>query len=183
MYAIVLPKWDYIFKSMKPTIQIKKFLLSPLAALGVMLMLLEEYLWAGFVQLGQWVGRLPAIRSVEDQIRHLPPNMAALVLFVPVLCVLPIKILAVWIMSTGRWGMGIGVLIGAKLTGTAVIARIYTLCEPSLSTLPWFVKLREMVYRAKTWAHRRLNAWPIWRLTRRTVGRLIRSLRAALSPS
>jgi len=167
---------------MKTNIRLRKILLSPLAVLGVLLMLAEEQLWTALVALGQRLGRLLVIRSFERRIRELPPNWAALALLAPVAFVLPIKILAVWIMSTGRWGLGIGVLLSAKIAGTAVIARIYTLCEPALSTLTWFVHLRTWFLGAKDWAHKRLNSLVLWRRSRLLIRRLIRSLRVWSSP-
>ncbi len=164
---------------MKTNIPLKKILLAPLALLGVLGMLIEEHLWDALVRLGQWFGRLPVIRTLEVRVRALPPNGAALALLAPVALVLPIKLLAVWIMSSGRWGLGLMVLLSAKVAGTAVIARIYTLCDPALSTLAWFVILRNWFRRGKDWAHAKLNSWPLYRLTRRLVSRLSRLRRAS----
>jgi len=157
---------------MKMNPALKRILTAPLAILGVLLMLLEERIWNALVELGHWLGSLPVFRTIEARIRTLSPKMAACALFFPVLLILPVKFLAVWIMSTGRIWSGLGVLVSAKLAGTALVARVYTLCEPALSCLPWFVRLRARFLNAKDWAHRRLDSWPMWRLVRRVVHRL-----------
>ena len=145
----------------------KRILLAPLVTLGVILMLVEEHLWDALVAFGIWLGRLPLLYRVETGLRSLPPKWAAVALFLPVALIFPVKVLAVWVMSTGRWGLGLTVLLTAKLVGTAMVARIYTLCEPALSQLPWFLRLRGMFLRAKHWAHVRLEGWVLWRQVRR----------------
>ena len=148
---------------------VKKILMAPLAVLGVLAMLVEEWLWGRLVAFGHWIGQMPVLRTVEARLRVLSPNMAACALLFPVLLILPVKILAVWIMSTGRWGLGVTVLLSAKVAGTALVARIYTVCEPALSTLLWFVHTRAWFLDAKDWAHRRLESWELWRLARQAV--------------
>ena len=143
-----------------------------MAFLGVPLMLLEEYLWDRLTEFGQWVGGFPVFRDIETGLRRLSPPWAVIVLFTPAALILPVKLLAVWLMALGKVWLGLAVLICAKLTGTALVARIYTLCEPALMQVAWFVRLRDAVIRAKDWAHARLEAWPAWRLARRWFKRL-----------
>ena len=154
----------------------KRIILAPMVVMGVLLMLLEEQLWDWLVRLGQWLGRLPPLRRAEDHLRALPPNGAAVVLFLPAALIFPVKVLAVWLMAMGHWGGGLTVLISAKLVGTALVARIYTLCEPALSQLPWFVRLRQWFYDAKNWAHRRLASWSVWQL----AGAWVRKIKTAI---
>lgn len=166
---------------MKSNNPIKRILLSPLVFLGVLLMLLEERLWDWFVRLGIWLGQRPAMRQAEARMRILPPKGAAIALFFPVALIFPVKVLAVWVMSTGRWGLGVAILLSAKLVGTALVAWIYTLCEPALSQLAWFVHLRAWFLDAKDWAHRKLEAWLMWRFARQVIYRIKSKLKALLS--
>ena len=166
---------------MKSNNPLKRILLSPLVFLGVTLMLVEERLWDWFVAFGLWLGQRPMMRLVEARMRILPPKAAAVALFVPVALIFPVKVLAVWVMSTGRWGLGVTILLSAKLVGTALIAWIYTLCEPALSQLAWFVHLRAWFLDAKDWAHRKLEAWLLWRFARQVIHRIKARLKALLS--
>jgi hypothetical protein len=153
------------------TVELRRLLVHlatpPLAVLAVLLLLIEEYLWDGLVRLGAWVGRLPVVRGVERRIAALPPAGAMVVLLVPAALALPVKLLAVWLMAAGHLVTGVIVLLSAKVTATAFVARVYTLCEPALATVPRFVRLRDSILRAKDWAHRKLEATLAWRLAQR----------------
>ncbi len=145
------------------------FLLVPL---GVVLMLLEEYLWRGLKALMARLGRLPWVARVETRIAALPPLWAAVVFLVPGMVLFPFKLAALWAMANGHLLWGLLVLLAAKLTATALFARLYTLCKPALMTVGWFVRLHDMTTRAKHWAHAKLHSWGGWRLARRAISRL-----------
>ena len=147
----------------------KRILLLPLVILGVAAMVAEEHLWDALERFGHWVGQLAFLQSLQNWLRQLPPWGAAAALFLPVALIFPVKILAVWLMATGHWGGGLLVLISAKLVGTVLVARIYTLCQPALMQLPWFVRLRQMFLNAKAWAHAKLASWPLWVQVRKQV--------------
>ena len=150
----------------------KRLIMAPLVVMGVLLMLVEEHLWDWLVAFGRWLGHLPLLRIAEARLRALPPRLAACALLLPVACIFPIKVLAVWLMATGHWGLGLTVLLTAKVVGTAVVARIYTLCEPALTQLRWFVHLRARIMDAKDWAHRRLEVWAVWQMARQALAAL-----------
>lgn len=139
---------------------------------AVLLMLLEEVIWAGLKALMARLGRLPVVARLEARLRTLPPLGAALLFLAPGAAMLPFKLLALWAMAQGHVVWGVLVLVAAKLTATALFARIYTLCKPTLMTVPWFVRLHDWTSGAKAWAHARLNSWGLWRLARRSIGRL-----------
>lgn len=141
---------------------LKRLVTPPLAFVGVLLLLIEEKLWHGLVRLGEWTGTLPLVRNVERRIANLPPYGAVAALFGPALLILPVKLAAVWFVTKGHVASGLMVLLGAKITATAIVARIYTLCEPALEMVPWFVRMRDAILRGKDWAHRKLEAFVGW---------------------
>ena len=59
----------------------------------------------------------------------------------PALLLLPIKLLALGLIANGQHLLGLVVIVLAKLVGTAVVARLFTLTRPALLQLPWFVRL------------------------------------------
>ncbi|OAN51353.1 hypothetical protein A6A04_16385 [Paramagnetospirillum marisnigri] len=152
-----------------------------LVPLAVVIMLVEEYLWAGLKAIMARLGRLPLVARLEARIQALSPWGAAVVFVIPGVLMLPFKLVALWAMAQGQVLLGIGVLLAAKLTGTALFARLYTLCKPTLMTVGWFVRLHDAVNRAKAWAHAKLDSWPIWRLARRSIHRLMVMVRAAFA--
>lgn len=158
---------------------IKRLLTPPLLVLAVLLVLVEEYLWAWLTAAMAHLGRLPVVRDLEARIGRLPPYWAAAAFVMPAAIMLPFKLAAVWAMASGHLLLGLSVLLAAKLTGTALLARLYVLCEPALMTIGWIAALVAWVRRCKAWAHARLENWPAWRLVRRLMGRARRSLREA----
>ena len=151
--------------------ELKRLLMMPLAALGVLAMLVEEFLWDMLVAFGNFLGSLETLHEVEARLKALPPPAASFALLAPVALIFPVKLLAVYTMATGHFGLGLLVLLSAKIIGTALVARIYTLCEPALLTMHWFVRIRGWVIQAKNWAHRKLDTWVLYRLLRRAVNR------------
>ena len=149
-----------------------RFLSVILVPLGVILMLVEEYLWRGLKAMMARLGRLPLVARIEAHIITLSPGWAAVVFLVPGIVLFPFKLAAIWAMANGHLLWGLVVLLMAKLTATALFARLYTLCKPALMTVPWFVRLHDMMTRAKAWAHARLESWGIWQKAHRVINRL-----------
>ena len=161
---------------------VKGILFAPLA----LFLLFEEWGWkslaAGFAALG----RLPVWRQLEHLIVRLPPWAAMLAFGVPVLLLIPVKLLALFLLGKGHFGMGLGLVVSAKVAGTALAARLFQLTEPALMQLGWFAR----VYPPwKAWKDRMLQrvrvSWP-WRLGRRmknkaraVLARLWNAVRAA----
>ena len=111
-----------------------------LAALWI---LFEEWIWDSLTRAMQRLGRLPIVRSVEARIGRLGPKAAITVFLVPWLLLLPAKILGFWLIGTGHTGAGFGVFVAAKLLGTAMLARLFTLTGPALLTIGWFRRLHD----------------------------------------
>ena len=124
-----------------------KQLLAPLRWLlrvvFALVILFEEWGWALFGRVMAFVGRLPVLRAIERWIGNLPPYGALVMLVVPALLLLPVKVLALYLIGKKRAIMGISVILIAKVVGTAVVARIFQLIHPALMRLPWFVPLYE----------------------------------------
>ncbi|MEO7106045.1 MAG: hypothetical protein ABIZ09_06710 [Rhodoferax sp.] len=112
--------------------------LGPLLAL---VLIFEEWGWEPLQRLMAQLARLPVWSHLERLIRRLPPYGALLVFFVPMLMLLPIKLLALYGISHGHPLLGLCVVLVAKLTGTAVVARLFSLTQPALMQLPWFARL------------------------------------------
>ncbi len=104
------------------------------------LLLFEEWGWDRLSGILAWLGKLPGLRWIEAHIRGLSP-LASLSLFaIPVLALLPIKLLALYWLGNGHPMLGIGVIIAAKLGGTAITARLFMLTQAKLMQLPWFAR-------------------------------------------
>ena len=148
---------------------VKRLITPPLVVLATALMLVEEYLWHGLVRFGAWVGRLPPIAELEARLADLTPAGCLVALLVPAGLAVPIELFALWLMTAGHILAGVVLLIAAKLVPTALVARVYTICEPKLATIAWFVRLRDVILAAKDWAHRKLEVQPAWRTARKVL--------------
>lgn len=146
-----------------------------------LIILFEEWGWAPLQRAMAWVGQLPVLRQLEALIQRLPPYLALLVFFLPGLLLLPVKLFAVWLISVGRPGLGLVVIIAAKVLGTAIVARIFALTQPALMSLPWFARL---YVRWTAWKEQLLvwiRASGAWRMARAIKLKLRRVLRRSSS--
>jgi hypothetical protein len=131
---------------------------------GVALILLfEEWGWEPLARLLAWVGRLPGLRWIEAQIRTLPPYRALALFGIPVVALLPIKLLALYWLSHGHTLLGLAVIIAAKLGGTALTARLFMLTQPTLMRLAWFARGFERWITWKTKAIAQVRSSAAWR--------------------
>jgi hypothetical protein len=107
----------------------------------VLLILFEEWGWEPLGRLMARIARLRAIARAERAISALPPVAALVAYALPWLLLLPLKVLALWLIGDGQALLGCAVVIIAKVLGTAVVARLFTLTKPALLRLAWFAAL------------------------------------------
>ena len=131
-----------------------------------LVILFEEWGWEPLQRALAWVGRLPGLRWTEARIRALPPYAALALFALPTLLLLPVKLLALWLIGQGKVVLGTLVILSAKVAGTAIVARLFTLTQPALIQLGWFARAyaRWTDWKAVQLAHVR-SSWP-WRLGR-----------------
>lgn len=125
-----------------------RVLLAPWRLLLALIILFEEWGWEPLQRLMARLARLPVLRHAEALIARLPPWAALVVFFLPGLALLPVKLGALWLLAHGQRLAGLGLIVAAKLVGTAVVARLFTLTQPALMRLAWFAAL-----------HGRWTAW------------------------
>lgn len=128
-----------------------------------LLILFEEWGWEPLQRALVRLGKALGLERIEVRIRALPPYAALALFLLPSLLLLPIKLLALGLIAAGHVMLGTGVIIGAKLAGTAIVARLFTLTQPALMQLAWFARLYTAWTRWKDQllAHVR-QSWP-WR--------------------
>lgn len=142
-----------------------------------LLILFEEWGWEPLQRVLVWIGRWPGLRWIEGRIRALPPYAALAILLLPTLLLIPVKLLALWLVGQGKMLAGTLVILSAKLVGTAIVARLFALTQPALLQLAWFAQLYA---RWTGWKDRLLAqvraSWP-WRLGRVMKHRIKQRLR------
>ena len=96
---------------------------------------------------------MPFLIRLESKIILLPPWGVFITLCIPLITLLPFKILALYFFGTGRIVVGAIVLISAKVVGTAFFARLFQLTKPVLMQISWFA---HWYWRWKNWKDRLL---------------------------
>lgn len=137
-----------------------------------LLILFEEWGWEPLQRALAWVGRLPGLRWIEARVQALPPYGALTILLLPTLLLVPVKLLALWLLGQGKVLAGTLVILAAKLVGTAIVARLFNLTRASLMQLAWFARLytRWIAWKEILLAQVRAS-WP-WRFSRAMKHRL-----------
>ena len=117
-----------------------KLLRRAVGALLALLILFEEWGWEPLQQALARLAHLPPVAALERWIASLPPR-AALALFVlPSLALIPVKLAALWLIGQGRPLFGLAVIVLAKVLGTALVARLFSLTRPALMQMPRFAR-------------------------------------------
>ncbi|MEO6742549.1 MAG: hypothetical protein ABIP20_20080 [Chthoniobacteraceae bacterium] len=140
----------------------KKLFVPPMVILAATFMFFEEWLWDHLTTFMAWVARARVFRWLEARLSTLPPYGAMAVFLVPGVMLLPVKIAALYLMTRGHAGAGLAIIIAAKVVGTAIVARIFTVCRPSLLTVRWFRRLYEWIARVKKRLYSAIKAMPAW---------------------
>ncbi|NRF69588.1 hypothetical protein HLB44_21525 [Aquincola sp. S2] len=151
------------------------------ALLGLWI-LFEEWGWEPLQRALGWIGRLPLLRQLEAAITRLPPVAALLLFVLPSLLLLPVKLLALWLIAQGQALAGMAVIVIAKIVGTALVARIFFLTRPALMRLGWFARLygRWTAWKEALLARIRASwAWRAGRVLKRGLQRRYARWRAA----
>jgi len=141
-------------------------------ALIALVILFEEWGWEPLQRAIAWVARLPPLAWLERRIAALPPYAALVVFALPTLLLLPVKLAALWLIGKGKAGLGVAVIVIAKIVGTALLAHLFKLTQPALMRLAWFAHwyARWTAWKEGILARVRASwAWRVGRVIKRRV--------------
>ena len=156
-----------------------RFLLRLLQLPFALILMFYEWGWQSLSHLFDWLAKLWLWRAMEDGIRRLPPWAALLLFALPSATLLPVKLGALWLVAQGHEIAGVAVIVIAKIVGTAVVARLFTLTQPALLQLRWFAAFyRWLIPWKEAWMAAIRATWP-WRVGRVLKFRSKRALAAA----
>lgn len=139
-------------------ITMQKILLSLLA----LLLILEEWLWDVLSLIGHYLIRLLNWEAYEQWLIQSSPRQALLVFLLPVALVTPLNLLAFGLMAHGLLVQGVLLELLAKLLGTLVISRIFTLTKPQLLTYRLLNRIYSTIKRWLHWAHHKVVATAVY---------------------
>jgi hypothetical protein len=146
-----------------------RFVRGVLLVLAAIVLFIEEWGWQ---PLAAWAARLtvwPPLARLEVRIRGASPNVALALFLVPAALLFPVKLLALWFIQQGHATFGIGVIVAAKLLGTALVGRLFTITEPQLMQFGWFALARGWWLATKQRVKSAVRRLFRWRTTRQRV--------------
>lgn len=135
-----------------------------LTVLAVLLFALERLIVDDLRALGRWLARRDWVARAEAWVGRLSPYPALLCFALPGLAILPVKLLAVALLSQGHVLAGVGVLLAAKAVGTLAVTRIYHAAEPALLSLAWFARVRATLLHWRKVVYDSVRQQYAWRL-------------------
>ena len=109
-----------------------------LQTLLALIIVFEEWGWRPLAAALARLGRLKPVAWLEAHVQRLPPYGALLVFVMPSILILPLKLLALYLIASGQATAAAMLFIGAKVVGTAIVARLFQLTEQQLLQIPWF---------------------------------------------
>src|SRR5262245_27309099 len=133
--------------------KLKKLLAAPFVLFAAVIILVEDWLWDDLARIAAAIGQLPVLRSIEALIVGLPPYIALTLFAIPSLLLIPVKLVALYFMAHCKSPLGLLTVVGAKVFGTALVARIFTLTCPQLRRIAWFAWLHDrlVAFKAKVY--------------------------------
>jgi hypothetical protein len=144
-----------------------------------LVVIFEEWGWQ---PLAAALARLAQYRPwalIEQWIARLPPYGALAAFAMPAVLLFPLKLVALWLMAGGHYLVAGLLFVGAKLAGTAFLARIFMLTRPALMTIGWFASAYERFMPWKEAAEAWLRASWAWRYGRIVKARVKKSVAGA----
>lgn len=152
---------------------LKKILRNMLLAPVLLVLLFEEWGWEPLARFFARLAKLPLWARLESLITRLPPWAALLAFGIPVLTLVPLKLLALYLFSQGHMALGLTIVIAAKVTGTAIAARLFQLTEPALMRLAWFARIYTPWKRWKDSLLAQVRQSALWRAVRQVKTRFL----------
>lgn len=159
------------------TKRIKRLLAAPFVILAAVFILLEDWLWDDLARLAAAIGRLPILRQLEGFITRLPPYWALAFFAVPSTLLIPVKLIALYFVAHGHALAGLMTVAAAKVAGTALVARLFSLTRPNLLRITWFAWVYEKFIAFKARVYDAIKATRAYRVAHQMKLRVRHSLK------
>jgi len=149
--------------------RLKRLLTPPFIILAAFVLWFWEWLWGPLEHFMAMIGRWPMLRLVEARISSAPRYLALVCFVIPGAVLLPFKVIGLYFIAHGAAFLGIGTFLAAKVVGTALVARIFSLTKPQLMEITWFARAYAAVARFRNYVFAALHQHPVYQRTRTTL--------------
>lgn len=160
--------------------RLKRIVAAPFVLIAAVIILLEDWLWDDLARLAAAIGRLPVFRQIEGFIVSLPPYAALAFFIVPSSLLVPVKLVALYLVAHGHALLGLVTVAAAKIAGTALVARLFTLTRPKLLRIAWFAWLYTRFIAFKSGIYAVIKSTGVYRVAHRLHLRMRVALKAWL---
>lgn len=151
---------------------VRKWAKYPFVLVATAILLFEEFVWFALLAFMTKIGKLPVLRQIGAWMGTLG-KWGSLALFVlPVAALFPVKIFALWLMGAHHPFLGAVTFVLAKIVGTALFARIYTIAEPKIMQFERLRKGRDAFLRLRKKLHDWLHEQPFYVKTKAFAARV-----------
>ena len=124
-------------------------LLQPIWVLLAVIFLIEAWLWDHLepivAKVVAWIPLREFKQWLADRVDALSPAMTLIVFAVPLIPLLPLKLVGLWLLAHEYWLSAIAVYAFAKFAGLGIIAFIFDVTREKLLEMRWFARLYEYV--------------------------------------
>lgn len=156
-----------------------------LHTLAALLLLFLEWGWQPLERAASSLSKYFVFARLESWIKSLPPYGALALFAAPALCLIPVKLFAIYLFASGHPILGVGLIIAAKVAGTGIVARIFMLTHPQLMEIGWFARgyNQFIPWKERMFAQiRASSAWRNGRIARVEVKRTLNRTWIGLKP-
>jgi hypothetical protein len=133
---------------------------------AALILLFEEWGWKPLSDALAWLARFTIVARLEALISRLPPYAALAVFALPTAILLPVKLVAMWLLAKGQVATATATFVAAKIASTALVARIFILTRPSLMRIGWFARAYSWFMPWKERLFAQIRASWVWRYGR-----------------
>lgn len=148
-----------------------------IAGVVALIVVFEEWGWRPLADLLGRLARYSPVAWIESRIRLLPPYGALAIFALPTVSLFPLKLLALYLIAQGKTVIATALFVGAKVAGTALVARLYMLTEHALMRIGWFKRAYDWLMPYKQalveWVH---GSW-VWRYGRVVKWRVMSAIK------
>ena len=134
--------------------------------LAAIVIFVEEWGWRPLTACAATLARWLHLQRLEAMIARVSPVVALLLFLAPAVLLFPLKLAALWLIGAGQAGLGIAIIVAAKVLGTAFLGRLFILVEPQLMTFPWFARALGWWHVTKARIAERVRRSAPWRAAR-----------------
>ena len=134
--------------------------------LAAIVIFVEEWGWRPLTAFAATIARRLHLQRLEARIARVRPVVALLLFLTPAVLLFPLKLAALWLIGNGQAGLGVFIIVAAKVLGTAFLGRLFVLVEPQLMTFPRFARALGWWHETKARIGARVRRSAPWRAAR-----------------